>query len=68
MLVCTDEPLGNLYSFEMAADVSLDPAKNAIFRFFDCLSQAFHLALTVGIAKWMGDRLIAPPPVSLPFH
>ena len=70
-LLCTGEPLVDLYSLEMTEAVSFAPAKNAIFRFFDCLMQIFYLAPSVEIAGCMGNRLIAPlldVHVSVPLH
>ena len=61
-LLCTSEPLVDLYSLETTWAVSFGPVKNAIFCFFDCLMQIFYLAPSVEIAGWMGNRLIAPLP------
>ena len=61
-LLCTGEPLVDLYSLEMTEVVFFAPAKNAIFHFFDCLTQIFYLAPSVEIAGCMGNRLIAPLP------
>ena len=61
-LLCTSEPLVDLYSLETTEAVSFGPAKNVIFHFFDCLMQIFYLAPSVEIAGWMGNRLITPLP------
>ena len=54
-LLCTGEPLVDLYSLEMTEAVSFAPAKNAIFHFFDCLTQIFYLAPSVEIVGCMGN-------------
>ena len=59
-LLYTCEPLADLYLLETTEAVSFTPARNEIFRFFDCLTQVFYLAPSVEIAGCMGNRLIAP--------